>query len=325
MTLKNKIIEILEKNRENSISGQALADELSVSRTAVWKAVNLLKKEGYLIDATTNNGYTLKQQSDILSCEGIKLHLSKKYKSFPVYVYKIIDSTNTQAKKLLTDGAKHGTIITAEEQSAGRGRFDRKFFSPAKTGIYMTVIIKPQKNVSDVQLITVATAVAVLRAVKKLTGIELDIKWVNDIFLNNKKICGILTEAIVDFESGMAESLIVGIGINISTTYDNFPNDIKKVATSLFPKNISRNHLIAEIVNNLITLCDNLTDKNLIKEYKEHSIVLGKQITYLNNNSKQTGKAIDINDNGNLIVKLSDGKIAVLESGEVSIGSENLK
>lgn len=123
----------------------------------------------------------------------------------------------------------------------------------------------------------------------------------------------------------MAESLIVGIGINISTTYDNFPNDIKKVATSLFPKNISRNHLIAEIVNNLITLCDNLTDKNLIKEYKEHSIVLGKQITYLNNNSKQTGKAIDINDNGNLIVKLSDGKIAVLESGEVSIGSENLK
>ncbi|MDD5021972.1 MAG: biotin--[acetyl-CoA-carboxylase] ligase [Endomicrobiaceae bacterium] len=324
MALKNKIIEILETNRETHISGQALADKLSVSRTAVWKAINLLKKEGYLIDATTNNGYTLKQQSDILSSEGIKLYLSKKYKNFPVYVYKIIDSTNTQAKKMLTNGAMHGTIITAEEQSAGRGRFDRKFFSPPKTGVYMTVVLKPQKNVSDVQLITVAAAVSVLRAVKKLTGIELDIKWVNDIFLNNKKICGILTEAIVDFESCMAESLIVGIGINISTTYDNFPNDIKKVATSLFPKNISRNNLIAEIVNNLIELCDNLTDKNLINEYKEHSIVLGKQITYLKNNNKLTGKVIDINDKGNLIIKLPNGKTTILESGEVSIGSENL-
>ena len=136
MALKNKIIEILEKNRENSISGQTLADELSVSRTAVWKAVNLLKKEGYLIDATTNNGYTLKQQSDILSSEGIKLHLSKKYKNFPVYVYKIIDSTNTQAKKLLTTGAKHGTIITARNSQPEEEDLTESF-SPLRKQAYI--------------------------------------------------------------------------------------------------------------------------------------------------------------------------------------------
>jgi BirA family biotin operon repressor/biotin-[acetyl-CoA-carboxylase] ligase len=324
MALKNKIIEILETNRETNISGQALADKLFVSRTAVWKAINILKTEGYLINASTNNGYTLTLKSDVLSSEGIKLHLSKKCKDFPIYVYKVIDSTNTQAKKMVTEGTQHGTIITSEEQTAGRGRFDRKFFSPPKTGIYMTLILKPKKLVSDTQLITVATAVAVCRAVKKLTGIDLDIKWVNDIFLNKKKIGGILTEATINFESGIAESLIVGIGINIKTKDKDFPGNIKKIATSLFHENLCRNQLIAEIVNILIELCENLDDKKTINEYKKHSMVLGKQITYFINNNKQTGKVIDINDKGNLIIKLSDGKTVVLESGEVSIGSANL-
>jgi BirA family biotin operon repressor/biotin-[acetyl-CoA-carboxylase] ligase len=323
MTLKNKIISIFEKNKQKTVSGQELADKLSVSRTAVWKAVNALKKEGYPIKASTNNGYILAANSDILSTEGIRLYLSSENKRFDIYVYKTIDSTNNQAKKMVAEGtAKHGTIITADEQTAGRGRFDRKFFSPAKTGVYMTVVFKPNKNAADTQLITIAAAVSVVRAVKKLTGIDTDIKWVNDVFLNGKKICGILTEATIDFESQTAESIIVGIGVNIKT--EDFPKEMKKTATSLYCDNLNRNVLIAKIVNNLTVLYSDLKNKNLMQEYKRHSVILNKNISYVINGLKKEGFVTDINEKGNLIVKTSNGKVETLESGEVTIGSGNL-
>jgi len=312
MRLKNKIIEILEKNRDCSISGQELADKLSVSRTAVWKTIQSLEKDGYIIDASTNKGYKLNENSDIISYEGIKIFLSEKYKKFTVQIYKILDSTNTYAKKIIIDGAKHGTIIIANEQKAGRGRFGRTFFSPADTGIYLSIILKPQKKISDTSLITIAAAVAVCDTIKKTTCSEPKIKWVNDIFLNGKKICGILTEAVSDFESGIVESAVTGIGINIKTAEERFPEDLKRTASSLFPENISRNQIIAELINNFFELYENLSDKNLIERYKEYSLVLGKEITYFKDDKTQTGTAVDINENGNLIIKDKNKKTSVL-------------
>lgn len=322
MRLKNKIIEILEKNRDCSISGQELADKLSVSRTAVWKTIQSLEKDGYIVDASTNKGYKLNENSDIISYEGIKIFLSEKYKKFTVQIYKILDSTNTYAKKIIIDGAKHGTIIIANEQKAGRGRFGRTFFSPADTGIYLSIILKPQKKISDTSLITIAAAVAVCDTIKKTTCSEPKIKWVNDIFLNGKKICGILTEAVSDFESGIVESAVTGIGINIKTAEERFPEDLKRTASSLFPENISRNQIIAELINNFFELYENLSDKNLIERYKEYSLVLGKEITYFKDDKTQTGTAVDINENGNLIIKDKNKKTSVLESGEVTLNSK---
>lgn len=319
MTLKNKIINLLEQNRDSLISGQELANKFAVSRTAVWKAIQSLVKDGYIIDTSPNKGYKLNKNNDVISCDRIKKFLHKNNIGYPVLILKLIDSTNTYAKKIILDGAKHGTIVIANEQTAGKGRFGRTFFSPPDTGIYLSIILKPQKKISDTSLITIAAAVAVCDAIKNLTDYEPKIKWVNDIFLNGKKICGILTEAVSDFESGIVENVITGIGINIKTEEKHFPEELKLNAGSLFPKNICRNKIIAELLNIFFKLYENLSDKDLIKKYKNFSLVLNKEITYLKDNKKESGKVIDINSNGNLIVKDNSGEIKIIESGEVTL------
>ncbi|MGE4385674.1 MAG: biotin--[acetyl-CoA-carboxylase] ligase [Endomicrobiaceae bacterium] len=318
-TLKNEIINLLEQNRDSLISGQELANKFAVSRTAVWKAMQSLTKDGYMIDASANKGYKLNKNNDVISDSGIKKFLYKKNVNYPILILKLIDSTNTYAKKIILDGAKHGTIVIANEQTAGRGRFGRNFFSPADTGIYLSIVLRPQKKASDTSLITIAAAVAVCDAIKNLTDYEPKIKWVNDIFINGKKICGILTEAVSDFESGIVENVITGIGINIKTEEKNFPEELKSIAGSLFPKNICRNKFIAELLNIFFELYENLSNKELIQKYKNFSLVLNKEITYFKDTIKESGKVIDINNNGNLVVKDHAGKIKTIASGEVTL------
>lgn len=321
MSVKSRVLEIMEKNRSKAISGQELADYLSVSRAAIWKAIRSLKEEGYQIEATTNKGYLLMDNNDILSGEGIKTYLQPEYQNNPVIVYKQIDSTNLEGKKIAAVGTKHGTVILAEEQTEGRGRLGRSFYSPAQTGIYMSIILKPQKSLNDFLLITVAAAVGVCRVIKKLTDKKPQIKWVNDIFLDNKKICGILTEAVSNFEIGMVESVILGIGINIKTNENQFPEELREIAGSLFSEGITRNQIAAEIINEIMKLSENLEDKTLIEEYKKYSLVLGKIISYNKNGEIYTAKAIDINNQGNLVVENEQGETYIIQSGEVSIGS----
>lgn len=325
MSIKSKIIEILEQNRNSSISGQELANKLSVSRSAIWKTVQSLEKDGYVINAITNKGYQLNELNDIISSEGIKIFLSKKYQNISINIHKILDSTNTYAKKITLDGAEHGTIIIANEQTAGKGRFGRSFFSPANTGIYLSILFRPKKNIADTSLITIAAAVAVCKTIETLTDSNPQIKWVNDIFLDGKKICGILTEAVSDFESGIVESVIVGIGINIKTTKGQFPKELKETAGSLFPNNIYRNQIIAKIINNLFELYTKLSDKELIKKYKGYSLILDKEITYHKGDKKCIAKAIDINNNGNLVVADKTGQIHIIESGEVTLHNKKIK
>ena len=312
MSVKQNVIALLEENRSKVISGQELANQLHVSRAAIWKAIKTLKEEGYNIEATPNKGYVLLENSDVLSKQGIAYYLTE---AIDIFSYKTIDSTNTQMKKLAINGGKNHSVIVSEEQSAGRGRFGRSFYSPAQKGVYMSVLLKTGDSLQNATMITIKTAVAVRRAIAKLYDIEVAIKWVNDLYYRGKKVCGILSEAISDFESGMIEAIIIGIGINVST--DNFPLEIASIATSLGLQEANRNQFIAEILNQLFAIIDE-DFKLVLNEYRMASCVLHKQITFNQKGEQFTGLVREINDLGNLVVS-SNGAEMVLTAGEVSI------
>ncbi len=324
MSVKNEIIHILEQCKGEIISGQELAEKLGVSRTAVWKAINSLKDEGYMIDGVSNKGYSLSPKSDVLSSEGIRPFLKEKYSNIPISVYKTIGSTNTEAKVLAMKNADHGTVILSEEQTSGRGRMGRNFYSPSESGIYMSIILKPQLNVSDSVLITTAAAVAVCLAVDSFTDLTSEIKWVNDIYINNKKVCGILTEAVTDMESGTVSSVVVGIGLNVKT--ELFPAELRETAGSVFDTDndsFIRNRIAAEIINNLLSVCENLEDRSFLSIYRERSMILGENVRYCRNGQWFEGYAQDIDEYGGLVVFHEDGSKEVLHSGEISLRKNN--
>lgn len=324
MALKDTILEILESNRDTYTSGQQLATITGVSRAAIWKAINSLKEQGYHIDSVTNKGYKFASSNNILSSGGIVSYLDKDLSCADIIVHKTIDSTNAESKRLALSGAKEYTVVVAEEQTLGRGRLGRSFYSPTGTGIYMSVILRPHMDLSSGVLITTGASVAVCKAIEKVTSFTPSIKWINDIYLNNKKICGILTEAISDFETGNIDSIILGIGVNVSTKTDDLPDDIKSTAGCISNDiEINRNRLTAEILNELKIIYDNLAPGSYISDYKSRSMLLGKDIFYIQNNEKKYCTAIDINETGGLVVKNTNGDITTLSSGEVSVRLNN--
>ncbi|NCB01566.1 MAG: biotin--[acetyl-CoA-carboxylase] ligase, partial [Spirochaetia bacterium] len=231
---------ILKKLRESGgmyLSGEAIAKELEISRAAVWKAIHSLRSSGITIESSTNVGYRLKKESNALHKESILSLLSKEIKNrVTLYVYDSIDSTNQEAKRLLTSDATDCTIILASEQSKGRGRLGRVFYSPQGTGLYLTFIVKQQLNMNDALRITSVAAVASSRAIEEVVEANISIKWVNDLYKEGKKVAGILTEGVSNFESGKVESIIIGIGINIFPPKEGFPLELKDIATSLLEK-----------------------------------------------------------------------------------------
>ena len=321
MALKQRILQLLENSRGQALSGQQIADQLNVSRASVWKGVKALQSEGYKIIATTNKGYILLASNDILSEQSLRACLAPKYADIDIVTLKTSPSTNAEAMTRLMSGQlRHGALIVADEQTNGRGRMGKTFFSPKK-GIYMSVsLCKRIENMQDVMVITPATAVATRRSIAKLTGIDAKIKWVNDLYIGKKKVCGILTQADIDFESGKAGTFIIGIGINF--VEQDFPDDIKDKACALFTgePTITRSQLIAEIYDNLITLTSDLTDRTFMQEYKEHSMVIGKDISYVINCEDKRGRVIDIDNDGGLVIQEGD-TTRKLTCGEISIRS----
>lgn len=316
MGVKERLFRILEESGGRELSGQELADFLGVSRTAVWKAINALKSEGCEIEAVRNRGYRLLRSCDLLTSETVKEWLPPEYKDISVKVYRSLDSTNTAAKKMAAEGAKNGTVIISEEQTAGRGRRGNSFYSPAKTGLYMSVILRIGELSADTDIYTVCAGCAVCGAIEALTDKKPLIKWVNDIYLDGRKICGILSEATVDIEIGCIESIVVGIGINLST--DDFPDGIKKKAGSL-GESLSRSRTAAAVIERLFA-CLNRSREENIEDYKRHSLVLGMEVEFEKNGVKCVGKAIDIDSSGQLLIETAEG-IQTLNSGEISIKS----
>jgi BirA family transcriptional regulator, biotin operon repressor / biotin---[acetyl-CoA-carboxylase] ligase len=323
MELKQQILQILEQNRGSSVNGAKLAAELYVTRSAIWKAVKALQKEGHHITAVTNKGYCLHAGNDIVSAESIYPHLKGAAAGFNLEVRQTVTSTNTLAKEMAAQSAPEGTVLIALEQTEGRGRMGRTFYSPASSGIYFSIILRPILKLEDSLLITTAAAVAVSKAMEEVIGVAPGIKWVNDIYLGDKKVCGILTEASLNFESGSLEYAIVGIGINTWTK--DFPEELRPVAGALLNEKPSDSPitslLVAEILNQLAQCMNTLTDRKYLEEYRRRSFLIGKDILVLKGKDTQNAKAIDIDDKARLVVEYEDGSVEALNSGEVSVRS----
>lgn len=319
MGIKDQLLDILEHNRENYISGQELADGLNVSRNAIWKNIKKLQEEGHNIIAINNRGYKLDKKSDKITKQGIYMYLLPQYQKFKIEVFDTVDSTNNLGKKLISSGNRDETIIISNEQTKGRGRMGREFYSPADTGVYMSFVLFPNRHVSDMGTLTTKVCVAVCRVIEDIKGCKAEIKWVNDIFVDKKKVCGILTEAVTDFESGTVEAVVIGIGLNVNTQSSDFPEELSLVAGSINPENISRNTIVARMINEVVAVYNDRDEKSLMDEYRERCFLLGKGINYFINGINFVGKVIDINDQGNLVIEKEDGQIDVLNSGEVTL------
>ena len=320
--MKTKIINLLKVNKENFLSGEIISKELGVSRAAVWKYINALKEDGYEIESISRKGYRIISSPDLLTYEELKENLNTNFITKIIH-FDSINSTNIKAKELADFGEKDGTVIISEEQTLGRGRLGRNWISPKSKGIWMSIILKPDINPIHVSKITQVGAAAVCKALEEMK-IDAYIKWPNDIIINNKKVCGILTE--MSSELNKINYVVLGMGINVNIDKNEFCEDIKKIATSLkieTGKNISRKILMAKILNNFELLYNQFVmDGNAkvsLDICRKKSILLGKKINIIKNKEILSVKAIDINNEGELLVQRPDGKTESLISGEVSL------
>lgn len=327
-TTKQKVLSLLLA-KDGYLSGEEIAGQLAVSRTAVWKAISALKEDGYKLEAVSNRGYRLISCPDLLDEGQIISRLEGDFWE-SVTVLPEVDSTNLYAKRLAAGGKRGNYAVTAECQTTGRGRMNREFVSPKGSGIYLSLAYDIPVSVTDSGLITVFTSVAVAQAIREVLGIECGIKWVNDLFVGDKKVCGILTEGTMDFESGNFDYFIVGIGINVRAPEGGFPGVSKGVAgalcDSLSPEQIPeflRCQLIAAVMNRMRKIGELLSARGYLAEYRERSIVLGKRVTVYKtmagSGESYEAVAVGIDDDGHLLVRDDAGLLHTLYSGEVSV------
>ena len=298
--------------RENDyVSGEKIGEELNLSRTSIWKAIQRLQQEGLEIDSIKNRGYKLIQGDLILP------DLIQEKTNLIVHYKPETKSTQTDAKEGIEAGNKGNTLYLSTCQTAGRGRFQRRYYSPSQGGIYMSLHVQPNLPYEKLPSYTLLVAAAVYKAIKNLTMIEVDIKWVNDIYFKNKKIAGILTEAMTSVETGLVTDVIIGLGINFAI--EDFPEDLKEKAGRLFmpPAPITRNELISEIWRCFYQTAP----EELLYLYKEHSLVLGREVSFIQDQTKKKGVAKDISDKGQLLIQLDDQTEIWLNSGEISLTS----
>ncbi|MBF0777238.1 bifunctional biotin--[acetyl-CoA-carboxylase] ligase/biotin operon repressor BirA [Streptococcus cuniculi] len=310
MKTYEKIYTILLK-ASDYVSGEELAQELGISRTSVWKGIQQLEKQGLVIKAGPNRGYRL-EQGDLLLVEEIEQALN-----IPVHLNKDSASTQLDAKRGIERQDESPALYLAPSQTQAQGRFGRAFFAAETGGIYMTLHLRPEASFQDVKPYTLLVAAAIVKAIDQLTGIAVEIKWVNDIYLNGKKFAGILTEAVSSIEARVVTDMMIGVGLNFHLP--DLPAGLKQTATSLFTERppITRSQLITEIWRIFFTT----SEEELLALYKEKSLVLGKQVTFSQQHQHYYGVAYAITDSGALQVKLEDGSLRTLSSGEISLSS----
>lgn len=318
---KELVLALLRERPDAFVSGASLAEQLGVSRTAVWKAIRLLKADGWDIEAVTNQGYRLLSGSDVLSAEGIRRHL--RHPDIRPQVFPVLSSTNTVLKTMAAEDAPAGTAVLAAEQTAGRGRLGRSFFSPPAGGLYLSLLLRPDLSPADAPRLTSCAAVAVAEAVEELSGRATGIKWVNDVYMDRRKICGILTEAGMDLETSRVSYVVVGIGINLRTPEGGFPEEIRNIAGAAFD-GLSvpdlRNRLAALVLDKLTDYASDPFSDTLFESYQARSLVPGRRITVLAPGREPVpAEALCLNRDYSLCVRFPDGTKKDLSSGEVSI------
>ncbi len=321
--VKEKVLQVLEQHRGELISGGMLSRELSVSRTAVWKAICSLRNEGFPIESVAGGGYRLSENSDTLSEAGISFHLNTKDIGRKLDVFSQIDSTNNYLK-LHAAELDHGHTVVADSQTAGRGRRGRSFSSPPTSGVYLSILLHPTLPLERINLITIGAAVAICHAIEEVAAFTPTLKWVNDVLMDGKKLCGILTEAAVEAETGALSYAIVGIGINVHHPEGGYPPELRHIAGCLeefSAQTVQRNLLVAHFLNHmercyqLIATGDTAA---LITDYRSYMHFLGQEIRVIANDHMEPAMALDINEQGHLIIQ-QNGERKTLLSGEISI------
>ena len=309
------------KNTPDYVSGEELSMQLGVTRASIWKHIKALKEEGYVIDGISNKGYKLISSSNVINEFEIKSNLNSKFMGKVTYHYKNIDSTNLKAKEIARSNFEDGTLIISNTQTLGKGRFERKWCSP-EGGLWFSLILKPLISPMDASKITLLVAQSIFKALTNLK-IDIKIKWPNDLLINDKKFCGILTEMNSDMDK--INYIIVGIGINTNISKDSFDDSIKDITTSLKIEtkteidNISLLCTILEIFEkDYLKYITTLEFNDPLKILKENSNIIGKMVYVKTLRNNFQAKCIDIDNNGNLILQKDSGEIVVQNSGEIS-------
>ena len=319
--MKEEILRLL-RSADGYISGQELCNRFGVSRTAVWKAINQLKEAGYEIEAQQNKGYRLMAAPDLMTEAEIKSLMYTDWVAKEVLYFDTIDSTNTKAQELAEKGYPSGTLVVADKQESGKGRRGRSWVSPSGTGIFMTLMIKPDINPNNASMLTLVAALAVAKAITSVTGEKALIKWPNDIVVNGKKVCGILTEMNAQFD--YINHIVVGIGINVHN--ESFPEEISQMASSLMieagGKRFHRAQIIAETMSYFEQYYDIFLKTQdlsaLVREYDELLVNRNKSVRVLDPKEPFDGKAMGITPKGELIVDTWESR-KLVSSGEVSV------
>ncbi|MEA4823951.1 MAG: biotin--[acetyl-CoA-carboxylase] ligase [Clostridiaceae bacterium] len=321
MAVRDTLLTLLENNRDRYLSGEEVAASLHVTRAAVWKAVKALEEDGYLIDATQNRGYKLQADCDLLSAAGIKKFLRQDAGDLSVEAFQTVTSTNNLLRDRAVSGAHEGLIVVAGTQTDGRGRLGRSFYSPSSTGIYMSILLRPTLPAERAVLMTTAAAVAVCEAIESVLGKTPGIKWVNDVFLDGRKVCGILTEAAFDTENGRLRYAIVGIGVNVYAPEGGFPEPLAAVAGCVTDTREGelRNKLAAEILNRFLPRYYALPGGSSAEDYRRRCFVIGQRVTVHAGDTAYSATVLGVDDDCRLLVRRDDGREVTLSSGEISI------
>ncbi len=323
MTSSERVLQLLENNREHYISGEELASHLQLSRQAVWKAMENLRDQGHVIEGVSHCGYRLLTSNTVVSLAVLKEQLQE----YEVHVFDSLDSTNRYAKMLASEARDKKALVIATHQSGGRGRLGRSFFSP-KGGLYLSLVFPLSFPLDQAQLLTSAAAVATATAIDMVCGKDCAIKWVNDLFLEGKKVCGILTEGVLGVESGRLSAVVVGIGINVSIAKAAFPEALQEIATSLYdgenaiPPTFDANALVVTLVEKLEKIIDAFPDRSFLETYRCRSLVLGKKVTVHQGGKSYIAWAKHIDEDAHLVVEDEQGAVLVLSSAEISVRLE---
>lgn len=324
MTTKEQLLSYLKKEMGNWVSGESLSNKLSVSRAAIWKHIKKLKEEGYHIESSPKKGYLLSRISDLLLPAEIEEGLDTRiFGKGNIVYFNEINSTNIKAKELAAMGTPEGTLVVAEKQTNGRGRRGRSWFSPSGDGIYASLILRPAMSPIELPRITLMTAVAVSEALLSLTRLKIRIKWPNDILVNGKKIAGILTE--ISTEMDEVDYIIVGLGLNVNTPYESFPEDIRETATSILietGKQFSRAPIIREYLRwyeKYYEIFKKRGFESIMQRWKQLADIAGERIMVDVLGEKFIGEVLDVDNDGVLLLMDSEGKTHRIFSGDVQI------
>lgn len=323
---KERVLSALEAAGNSFVSGGKLAEDLELSRNSVWKAVNALKADGNEIESVTGRGYRLVSRAARFDAESIERYLTGP--RIKLEFHESIGSTNTRAKELAEQGAPEGTLVVANEQTAGKGRQGRPFYSPGGTGVYFTLLLRPDFPLSDAALVTTYSACCIARAIDEIFDVHAQIKWVNDVFVNGRKVSGILTEASVDAERGRAEYLVVGMGINVFEPEAGFPDEASHVADAICTRedasDDARAQLVARVADLFMEGYGTLPQRTHLADYRKRSLLDGRDVMVYEGNASYRAHVLGINDDFTLQVRCDDGTERALSFGEVHIPSSQL-